>query len=322
MVGCGHMGKFHAAKLSAHPDVRFVGCFDIDPGRSEEIAARYRAKAFPSLENLADEIEAAVIAVPTAAHDACSIPLLQRGIAVLIEKPLAVDSARARLIDQAAAASGAVLQVGHSERFSPVYRAARSRINRPGFVETHRLAPFKGRGHDVSVIYDLMIHDIDLLLDLTGSRPIDIQAAGVAVITDTFDIVNARLTFPDNCVANVTASRISLREMRKLRVFQKSGYISMDLAGKELESYVLVDKDSEKANEAAAFMKFNLGDNTVIVRENIEIPPGDNLELELDSFVKAVSGLHAPLVSGKSGLAALEVAEEIENHCLQYQRKL
>jgi len=322
LVGCGHMGKYHAAKLSAHPDVRFVGCYDIDPRRSEEIASRHRTKSFSSLELLAAEIEAAVVAVPTIEHDACSIPLLRRGIAVLIEKPLAVNSARAREIDRAAAASGAVLQVGHSERFSPVYRAARSRINRPGFVETHRLAPFKGRGHDVSVIYDLMIHDIDLLLDLTGSRPLDIQAAGVAVITETFDIVNARLTFPDNCVANVTASRISFKEMRKLRVFQKSGYISMDLASRELESYVLVDKNSEKANENPSFLKFNLGDNNVIIRENIDIPPGDNLEMELDSFVKAVSGLHAPLVGGQSGLAALEVAEEIENRCRQYQRNL
>lgn len=316
------MGQFHAAKLAAHPDVKFVGCYDIIHQKAKEIAARHNVRAFSSLDEISGEIDAAIIAVSTANHYACSIPLLSKGIAVMIEKPLAANSAEARSITEVAVTSNAILQVGHSERFNPVYRAARSRINRPGFIETHRLAPFKGRGYDVSVIYDLMIHDIDLLLDMSGSVPQDIQAAGVSVITDTFDIVNARLTFAEGCVANITASRISFKEMRKLRVFQKSGYISMDLAARQLESYVLSDKHSPIAVEASPFSKFNITDDSVIVRENIEIPPGDSLDIELDSFIKAVLGEIEPVVSGWSGLLALEVAEAIENKCLEYQLNL
>jgi len=184
------------------------------------------------------------------------------------------------------------------------------------------LAPFKGRGHDVAVILDLMIHDIDLLLDLTGSEPTSIEAAGVGVITETADIVNARLTFPTGCVANITSSRISTKEMRKLRVFQKSGYTSMDLAKGELESYSLVDHESSRAKQAGIFSKFSLPDGRVIVRENIEIPREDNLQSEIQSFVEAIKGEHPPLVSGEAGLSALKVAKHIEELCAQYQKTL
>lgn len=321
------MGRYHAAKLAALPDIKFVGCFDIIGEKAANLAAEYAVSSFNSFDKLADQIDAAIVAVPTSSHADCAIPLLENKVAVLLEKPIAPDITAAEKIVAAAERSGAVLQIGHSERFNPVYRAARPKIENPRFIETHRLAPFKGRGHDVAVILDIMIHDIDLLLDITGAPPEKIEAAGVGVITETFDIVNARLVFPSvagqaGCVANITASRISLKEMRKLRVFQKSGYISMDLAKSELEIYSLVGSESPRAKAAGPFSSFRMPDGRVIVRENSEIAAGDNLQNELNSFIEAVRGEHPPLVSGRDGIAALQVALQIEKLCADYQKNL
>ena len=322
LIGCGHMGKFHASKLALIPGIDFVGCHDIVPEKASEIAALYNCRIFESVEDFIGKIDAAIVATSTQSHAVTAIRLLDNKIAVLLEKPIAPDIQAAEKIVSTAATTGAVLQVGHSERFNPVYRAARSKIKSPRFIETHRLAPFKGRGHDVAVILDLMIHDIDLLLDMTHSEPSKIEAAGVGVITETFDIVNARLTFPTGCVANITASRISIKEMRKLRVFQKSGYISMDLAKAELEAYSLEASDSIKAAEAGPFSKFSLPDGKVIVRESADIPHADNLQSEIESFIKAIKGHQTPVVTGKDGLTALRVAKRIEQICTEYQKTL
>ena len=316
------MGGYHADKLSASSEIDFVGCYDIVADKANKIASEHNCSAFQSLTDIISKVEAVLIAVPTQDHLDCSLPFLEKGIAVLLEKPIAPDIISAKEIVRVAKQNKTILQIGHSERFNSVFISARDKILNPQFIETHRLAPFKGRGHDVAVILDLMIHDIDLLLALTGSEPLSIEAAGVAVITDTFDIVNARMTFPSGCVANITASRISVKEMRKLRVFQKSGYISMDLASAQLESYILVDSDSTKARQAALFSKFNLPDGRVIVRDDSSITPKDSLKSEIDSFIEAVRGEHPPVVSGKDGLAALKVARNIEEICLNYQKSL
>jgi len=316
------MGKFHASKLAAIPEIKFIGCSDLDITRAKAIADQYNCVAYESPGDLLGEIEAVIIAVPTQYHLQSALPFLENGKAVLLEKPIAPDIEAAEKLVRAAETNQAVFQIGHSERFNPVFRAARKRIRNPRFIETHRLAPFKGRGHDVAVVLDLMIHDIDLLLDLTGSEPSAIEAAGVGVITETADIVNARLTFPDGCIANITSSRISVKEMRKLRVFQQSGYTSMDLAKGELESYSLVDPDSALARQAGVFSKFSLPDGRVIVRENSEIPREDNLQNEILSFVESIKGQHPPLVSGQAGLAALRVAIKIEQLCASYQKSL
>ena len=316
------MGRFHAAKLKAHPRIEFVGCYDIIPERAQKIASEFGCQAFAAMADFFDRAQAVLVAVSTKDHLACSLPFLENKIAVLLEKPIASNTNEARQIVAAARLNSTVLQIGHSERFNPVYQAVRQKINRPRFIETHRLAPFKGRGQDVAVIYDIMIHDIDLLLDLTGVEPDKIEAAGVAVITDTLDIVNARLTFPSGCVANVTASRISVKEMRKLRIFQQSGYISMDLATREVESYAIAAADSSLAKNAGIFGKFSLPNGRLIVREDIEIASGDNLQNEIESFVAAVQGIHPPVVTGEAGLAALSVAEQIEMLCADYQKTL
>jgi predicted dehydrogenase len=322
LIGCGHMGKFHASKLGMIPTAEFIGCHDIVSDKANEIAEQYGCEVYNSIDDFFGKIDAVIIAVPTKHHHDVAIRMLQKKIAVLLEKPIAPEIESANDIVRAAEKNNVILQIGHSERFNPVYRAARGRIENPRFIETHRLAPFKGRGHDVAVILDLMIHDIDLLLDLTGSEPSIIEAAGVGVITETFDIVNARLTFPTGCVANITASRISLKEMRKLRVFQRSGYISMDLAKAELEAYSIEPDDSFKAREAGLFSKFALPDGQVIVRESSDIPRTDNLQSEIESFIEAIEGKHPPVVSGRDGLTALKVARQIEDICIEYQSTL
>jgi len=322
LIGCGHMGKFHASKLSVITNVDFIGCYDTVTEKAEDVAKASNCTVINSIDDFIGNVDAVIVAVPTQYHEDVSLPLLENGIAALLEKPIAPDLYSAQKIVDMAKANNAILQIGHSERFNSVFRTAREHIKRPLFIETHRLAPFKGRGHDVAVILDLMIHDIDLLLDLTGSEPSSIEAAGVGVITETFDIVNARLTFPTGCVANITASRISLKEMRKLRVFQKSGYISMDLAKAELEAYSLEPADSLKAKEAGLFSKFSLPDGQVIVRDTSDIPRADNLQCEIESFIEAIEGKHPPVVSGSDGLTALKVAMKIEEVCTEYQKTL
>ncbi|MCD6162898.1 MAG: Gfo/Idh/MocA family oxidoreductase [candidate division Zixibacteria bacterium] len=316
------MGVFHAAKLAKTNDVDFIGCYDAVSEKAEKTASKYNCASYKSIAEIADDVEAVLIAVPTQNHLECSLPFLEKGIAVLVEKPIASDIGSAEKIVKTANENNAVLQVGHSERFSSVYRAVRERILNPRFVETHRLAPFKARGHDVAVILDLMIHDIDLLLDLTGEEPAMIEAVGVPVITDTFDIVNARLTFPSGCVANITSSRISVKEMRKLRVFQESGYISMDMASAKLESFSLVNSDSPMAKKAGLFSRMKLPDGRLIVKDNIKVKQADNLQSEIDSFIGAIKGEHPPLVSGEDGLSALKVAKRIEELCMSYQSSL
>jgi predicted dehydrogenase len=215
-----------------------------------------------------------------------------------------------------------ILQIGHSERFNPAFLAVEKGISDPKFIETHRLAPFKGRGIDVPVIFDLMVHDLDLIMALTGSAPVKIEAAGVAVITDSIDIANARLEFSNGCVANVTASRISVKEMRKMRVFQKSGYTSIDLAAREAEQYIAVSKDDENYRQAPIFGRMGLPGGRAVIKRRIEIPSGDNLRFEISSFIEAVQQKHRPAVSGRDGLNVLKVAIQIDHLCSEYLKKI
>jgi predicted dehydrogenase len=243
-------------------------------------------------------------------------------IPVLLEKPIEADLKSAQALVVMAGEKQTLLQIGHSERFNPAFLAVERGISDPKFIETHRLAPFKGRGLDVPVIFDLMVHDLDLIMALTGSTPSKIEAAGMAVITDSVDIANARLEFPNGCVANVTASRISVKEMRKLRVFQKSGYTSIDLAAREAEQYVVASPEDDDYRIASIFGKMGLPDGRAIVRRKIEIPSGDNLGFEIASFVEAVRGLHPPVVSASDGYNVLAVATEIDRLCQEYLKRI
>jgi predicted dehydrogenase len=316
------MGRFHAARLAESKTADFVGCFDIDSAKSAVLAKENRVKQFDSISSLIPEIEAVSIAVPTTLHLEAASKFLEAGIAVLLEKPIAGDLESAQKLVELSESRKVPLQIGHSERFNPAFLAVKDGISDPKFIEIHRLAPFKGRGVDVPVIFDLMIHDLDLIMALTGSVPEKIEAAGVAVITDTVDIANARLSFSNGCVANVTASRISVKEMRKLRVFQRSGYTSIDLATREAEQYVVAGQDDEDYKKSSLFGRFSLQDGRAVVRKKIDIPSGDNLRFEITSFLEAVRGVHPVAISGRDGYNVLAVASEIERLCGEYLRRI
>lgn len=322
LVGCGHMGRFHAARLAELKTIEFAGGFDSDADKGAACAREHKVESFASLDDMIRRVNAVCVAVPTSAHHDVAARFLECGIPVLLEKPIAADLATAEKLVELADRRNVVLQIGHSERFNPAFLAVEQGIVDPKFIETHRLAPFKGRGVDVPVIFDLMVHDLDLIMALTGSVPNKIEAAGVAVITDTIDIANARLEFPGGCVANVTASRISVKEMRKMRIFQRSGYTSIDLAGREAEQYTAVAQGDEEYRKAPLFGRMGLPDGRAIVKRRIDIPSGDNLKFEIASFVEAVRGLHPPVVSGRDGYNVIRVATEIDRLCREYLSRI
>ena len=322
LVGCGHMGRFHAAKFAESDKIEFVGCMDSDESKALDLSKRYKIKAFTDAEDMAGCVDAVSVAVPTSYHFSVASQFLKRKISVLLEKPISHDLQSAEKLVNVAESNDTVLQIGHSERFNPAFQAVREGIRNPKFIETHRLAPFKGRGCDVAVILDLMVHDLDLVLAMTGCMPDEVEAAGVAVITDNVDIANARLTFPGGCVANVTASRISTRELRKVRIFQKAGYTSIDMATRQAEQYVIVQDNAVGKFDKFGDVLLSPQEGHTIVRRTPDIPAGDNLALEISSFVDAVQGKRLPEVSGRDGLNVLTLAIEIEKLCSQYTQTI
>jgi predicted dehydrogenase len=298
VVGAGHMGALHAKKVAelsrAGEGVALAGVADLDAERARTVAG---ANDVPVLEGQADVVaaaDAAIVAVPGVAHAAVAEPLLSAGLDVLIEKPIAdqIDDAQ-RLIDRARQL-GRVLQVGHLERFNPALRGVRERIERPRFVEAHRLGPFPGRATDVDVVRDLMIHDLDLLQHLLGEEPERIDAIGVPVLTRRIDIANARLVYPGGCVANFTASRVSVAPVRKLRLFQASGYLSIDLLAKSAVFF-------HRREDAA-------GGSPRIEMETLEIDREDALLAQLRCFVASVRSRSEAAVTGEDALRTLRTA--------------
>ncbi len=308
MVGVGALGRHHLRWFSQIPESHLVGFHDIDPEKRERYAAEYGVAAFATVEELAEAVDAASVAVPTTAHRAAAGALLKRGVHCLIEKPVTSTLDEAHELAELAAASGARVAVGHIERFNPAVQAVLRIGVRPAFIEAHRLAAFDPRGTDVAVVRDLMIHDIDLVLTLTGARVVDIQASAVAVVSDQPDIANARLTLDSGAVANLTASRISLNQMRKLRIFQRSGYFSLDLAKKQADLYRLAAPGEEIEG-----LRVPLGKSG---RELIYASHGDTgqdqLQMELSAFLRALLDGGAMAVPLAQGIEALRVALEVE----------
>jgi predicted dehydrogenase len=325
VVGVGSLGFHHARILRAMPGVRASGIADTREERAREVGRRLETPVHETLESLLEASDAVVVAVPTVAHEEVAVAALRRGIHVLIEKPMAPDLAAADRILEAARDSGARVQIGHVERFNSAILAARDYLDHPLFVESHRLAPFSPRSTDVAVVLDLMIHDVDLVRSLMGTRITDIAASGVPVLTPTVDIANARLTFDGGAVANLTASRISVEKMRKLRIFQASGYLSLDLADgtgeflrlkRELPALAEVGSGDAPPPDLASLGVAGLAD----IVERIPLT-GDDVEplrKELESFRRAIAGDEPPAVSGDDGRAALAVTlsieERIRNH--------
>ncbi len=299
VIGTGALGYHHARLLRRMPGAEFAGIYEKNPDRAAQVARELETVAHPSLEALLDRVDAVSVVVPTSVHTEVGLAVLSRGLAALIEKPLSDTVAGAEALVRKAAETGAILQVGHVERFNRAVRAAAPYLDEPRFLQTERLAPFQPRGTDVAVILDLMIHDLDLVLELVSAPVHEVRATGVAVLTPHVDIANARVEFTNGAVALVTASRISRDRTRKLRIFQPTGYFSLDLAAGGGHFYRL--KENWQALGAKKIEE-------IVEPQRLEAPEAEPLKLELESFLQAVRGAGDVVVSGAAGLQALQLA--------------
>jgi len=297
--------------LRSLPGVDFVGCHDADVARAHETAAEFGATAFDSLDALLGEVDAVSIVTTTSAHADVAMAALGRGRDLFIEKPLASSLDEARRIVDGARLRGRVVQVGHVERFNSAIEAVLPAIGHPLFIEVHRLAPFNLRGADVSVVMDLMIHDLDLLGLLVGSSPVEVRAKGAALLTDAPDIVNARLEYSDGCVANVTASRVTAAPMRKFRVFSKNGYFSIDLLAGSATHYRKADGFADRIAEMRRGGAATVPMSDVISVNQMRGDGAEPLVKELDAFCRCVRERSRPPVTGEDGLEAVRLAERI-----------
>ena len=296
VIGVGHLGRHHARLLGGCPDVDLVAVVDTAPGRAAEIAGVHGGEALENWRDVLGRVDAVTIAVPTESHAEIAIGCIEAGAAVLVEKPLASSVSAATRIVEAAARGGVVCAAGHSERFNPAVVAALPHIVDPRFIEIHRLGAFPDRSLDVDVIFDLMIHDLDLLLATVGSDVASIEAVGVNVLTPRIDIANARLRFASGCIANLTASRISRERVRKARFFQRDSYVSIDFAAQDVEVYRLIVQN---------------GGRPTIQSGRLEVQQEEPLRRELEDLVAAVRGGGVPAVSGRAGRDALALATRI-----------
>ena len=298
VIGSGYLGRFHAQKYANLPEVELVGVVDIDPKRAEEVASETNTSSLSDYRDLYTQIKAASVVVPTPLHHSIAKDLLEHEINVLLEKPMTTTLEEARELNLIAREKGLVLQVGHLERFNPAYLAVAETVKNPLFIESHRLNSFQERGTEVDVILDIMIHDIDIILNLVDDEVKRIHAVGIPVISSMIDIANARLEFKNGCVVNVTASRISDKSMRKIRIFQHDAYISIDFAAQGVSVYKKIEEE---------------GKLPYIVSEQLKIESKDSLEEEIKSFLSSIKHKRKPLVPGEAGIRALQVALEITN---------
>jgi predicted dehydrogenase len=297
VVGVGYLGRFHALIYSRLPGAELVGVVDTDEGRAEAVAAEAGCPAFPTAEALLDKVDAVSIVVPTTAHLEAAAPFLRRGIPVLLEKPIAATREEGAEIVRLATEHGALLQIGHVERFNAGVMALAERIDSPRYLEAQRMGEFVERATDVDVVSDLMIHDIDIILALVGAEIAHISAVGASVLTPHVDIASARLDFDNGAVANVVASRVSDRKTRRIRVFQPGRYLSLDFINQTI--------DIAEPREVPGAPR------PEITRSRIQVEPVKPLDLELAEFVHCVRDRRPPLVDGRIGLKALEVALEV-----------
>ena len=306
VIGTGSLGYHHARILRDVKSAGLKGFFESSVERAGTVSRELGIRAYGSVEELLGDVDAVSIVVPTKSHFAVAKQALRAGKHVLIEKPITATLEEADELLEIAQASGVLVQIGHIERFNRAIRAAAPYIDQPLFLDSDRLAPFNPRGADVAVVLDLMIHDIDLLLSLVGAKVRDISAAGIPVLTPSVDIANARITFDNGAVATITASRVSKERMRKLRIFQRNGYLSLDLAAGTGELYRLrTDVDlAALVRQAQALEAF-------VERIPLEAPEGEPLKLELENFVAALRGDEKVAVTGQEGRDALAVALRI-----------
>lgn len=299
VVGVGYLGRFHARIYHEIPDVEFVGVADIDPEVAQRVAEQYGCKAYTDSTELIDKVDAVSIVVPTVAHLQVARPFLERGVHMLVEKPIAPSYEESLQIVELAERDGLILQVGHLERFNAGVMALAARVKSPKFIEVHRLGTFVERATDVDVVTDLMIHDIDIAMSLVKAKIKDITAVGIPVLTDHVDIANARLEFENGAVANVTASRVSNKKLRRIRVFGQNSYYGLNYIDQQLE--ILRTKPSATGSKRRE-----------IVTERLDIKPRPPLDVELEDFIRSVRESRPPLVNGRVGLEAVRVAQLVK----------
>lgn len=311
VAGAGVFGRNHLRVLNEVPGAELAGVFDTDSTRAAEAAAKFNTRVLASLTEFRETADAAIVAVPTRTHADVGCALLESGLDVLVEKPIAPDLASAQRLMDAADRSGRILQVGHLERFNPAVEALEQIVNQPLFFEIHRLSVFSPRSLDIDVVLDLMIHDIEVLLGLTGSMPQDVRAAGLSILSDKVDIANVRLAFDGGCVANLTASRVSTERVRKIRLFQPHQYISLDYQKQEAVAYTV-------SEGTGGFLAMPVPGGRHIAFEPLPVTKGEPLKCEIAAFLDCVRTRRTPRVDGRQATRALEVAlnilAKIEEH--------
>ena len=312
VLGAGHLGKIHLRLIQESSAYELVGFYDSQPQIAAKISREFGYRSFSEVDSLLDEVDVIDIVTPTISHFELGKKALEKGLHILLEKPITATVEEANELVSLAKAKGLLGMVGQVERFNPALMAANPYINTPMFIETHRLAEFNPRGTDVSVVLDLMIHDIDAILSVVQSKVIDVQASGVSIISETPDIANARLRFENGCVANLTASRISMKTMRKSRFFQRDAYVSVDFFEKKTE-VVRMQNAPESPEDFAMILQNAEGDKKQIFFDNPEVKEGNAILMELEHFADAIKNNKEPVVSLQAGTSALEVAHQILN---------
>lgn len=312
VLGAGHLGKIHIKCIKEIPEFKLIGFYDPDPSISAKIEKEFKVTKFGSLDSLIDSVDVVDIVTPTISHFECASKSLKKCRHVFIEKPIVTSIDEARELIKIANEANVKVQVGHVERFNPAFLAVESYFDRPMFIESHRLSQFNPRGTDVPVILDLMIHDIDIILSVVKSNIKKISASGVAIVSDTPDIANARIEFDNGCVANLTASRISLKNMRKSRFFQRDAYISVDFLKKEVEVVRIKDVDPVRKSKKGFILDLGHGKAPKqILFEKPVVKPLNAIKAELESFHAAIKNNTLPSVTINDGYIALEVAHKI-----------
>ena len=310
VLGAGHLGKIHLKLLQQSSKYDLIGFYDPDKENAERVSNEFGYTYFDAIEQLIDAVEVVDIVTPTLSHFDCAKMAIEKGKHIFIEKPIANTVLEAEAILTLASQHDVKGQVGHVERFNPAFTAARETIKNPMFIEAHRLAEFNPRGTDVSVVLDLMIHDIDIILSAVKSKVVDIQSSGISVISDTPDIANARITFENGCVANLTTSRISLKNMRKIRFFQKDAYISVDMLEKKSEVVRMKDAP-EVPGDFDMILENAEGVKKQIYFDNPTITSNNAILDELETFADAINTNTTPVVTLRQGTENLRIAHQI-----------
>lgn len=312
VIGTGHLGKIHTKLFNEVETAELVGVYDIDESKADAVAKEFNTKAFRNTDELLSQIDGVSIVATTSAHYELVKKAFEKNVNVLVEKPITATIQEAEEIVKIADEKELILQVGHIERFNPALLSLDQYKLDPKFIQTDRLAQFNPRGTDVAVVLDLMIHDIDIILSLVKSDVKEIKASGVPVVSGNIDIANARLEFENGAVANVTASRISQKKMRKMRMFQQSGYIALDFITGVAEVYRLIDQKEMDENHFISFGEMGVGEKKkFVVYDQPEIKQVNALKYELELFINSIKNKTKPVVSGEDGLKALKVADEI-----------